>query len=258
MNDSERFLSAFSELRFYKKLVLRNLHFTVEGSTEKEVADLLIYGGDFVIAIQLKARNEKDQTSDPEKELKWLTNKCKVAKKQVKESITFIRSGDLPTFENGRNKQVKLSATTEIIPLVVFMNDNIRNNYVDLLDYVALGEEIKWEPEMRFAEQLGVVTRESRTRFTINHELRRGYDKLDYWQKNMASELYDEFGDGSFTSSMIFAKLEYNKDRAIATLHTFSMMGILWTDLDAIDGKTITYQFRVTPAEHPECFEKAA
>lgn len=84
------------------------------------------------------------------------------------------------------------------------------------------------------------------------------YDKLDYWQKNMASELYDEFGDGSFTSSMIFAKLEYNKDRAIATLHTFSMMGILGTDLDAIDGKTITYQFRVTPAEHPECFEKAA
>ena len=130
--------------------------------------------------------------------------------------------------------------------------------YVDLMDYVALGEEIKWEPEMRFAEQLGVVTRESRTRFTINHELRRGYDKLDYWQKNMASELYDEFGDGSFTSSMIFAKLEYNKDRAIATLHTFSMMGILGTDLDTIDGKTITYQFRVTPAEHPECFEKAA
>ena len=58
--------------------------------------------------------------------------------------------------------------------------------------------------------------------------------KLDYWQKNMASELYDEFGDGSFTSSMIFAKLEYKKDRAIATLHTFSMMGILGTDLDAI------------------------
>ncbi len=82
--------------------------------------------------------------------------------------------------------------------------------------------------------------------------------KLDYWQKNMASELYDEFGDGSFTSSMIFAKLEYKKDRAIATLHTFSMMGILGTDLDAIDGKTITYQFRVTSAEHPECFEKAA
>ena len=133
MNDSERFLSAFSELRFYKELVLRNLHFTVEGSTEKEVADLLIYGGDFVIAIQLKARNEKDQTSDPEKELKWLTNKCKVAKKQVKESIAFIRSGDLPTFENGRNKQVKLSATTEIIPLVVFMNDNIGNNYPHIL-----------------------------------------------------------------------------------------------------------------------------
>lgn len=133
MNDSEKFLSAFSELYFYKELVLRNLHFTIENSTEKEVADLLVYGGDFIIAIQLKARNEKDQTSDPEKELKWLTSKCKLAKKQVKESIAFIRSGNLPPFENGRNKQVQLSATVEIIPLVIFTNDNIENNYPHIL-----------------------------------------------------------------------------------------------------------------------------
>ena len=133
MNDSEKILSAFSELHFYKELVLRNLHFTPEDSTEKEVADLLINGGDFIIAIQLKARSEKDQTDDYEKELKWLNSKCKAAKRQVKESIEFINSGKLPSFENGRKKQVHLSVTTAIIPLVVFMNDNIGNDYPHVL-----------------------------------------------------------------------------------------------------------------------------
>ena len=74
MNDSERILSAFSEVYFYKELVLNNLHFTPENSTEKEVADLVINGGDFIIAIQLKARNEQDQTSDSEKEYMGLTS----------------------------------------------------------------------------------------------------------------------------------------------------------------------------------------
>ena len=133
MNDSEKILSAFSELYFYKELVLDNLHFTPEDSTEKEVADLVINGGDFIIAIQLKARNEHERTSDSEREYKWLTKKCKEAKKQVKESIVFIHSGKLPAFENSRHKQVQLSASTEVIPIVVFMNNSIGNNYPHIL-----------------------------------------------------------------------------------------------------------------------------
>lgn len=133
MNDSERILGAFSEVYFYKELVLNNLHFIPENSTEKEVADLVINGGDFIIAIQLKARNEQDQTSDSEKEYKWLTKKCKEAKKQVKESIAYINSGELPTFENSRNQEVQLSASTDVIPVVVFMNDNIGNSYPHIL-----------------------------------------------------------------------------------------------------------------------------
>lgn len=34
VNDSEKLLSAISELYFYKELVQSNLHFTEEGSTE--------------------------------------------------------------------------------------------------------------------------------------------------------------------------------------------------------------------------------
>ena len=91
VNDSERLLDAFSELYFYKELVQSNLHFTLEGSTEKEVADLLINVGDFIIAIQLKARNEKEQTFDEQQELKWLTSKCRKANKGLY-SIYPIRS----------------------------------------------------------------------------------------------------------------------------------------------------------------------
>ena len=133
MNDSERVLSDLSKMRFYKELVLDNLRVTEEGTTEKEIADLLINGIDFIIAIQLKARNEQDQTDSIEKELKWLTNKCKAAKKQVKESISSIRSGNLPSLENGRKRQVYLSASAEIVPLVIFMNENIGDNYPHVL-----------------------------------------------------------------------------------------------------------------------------
>lgn len=133
VNDSERLLSAFSELHFYKELVQSNLHFTLEGSTEKEVADLLINVGDFIIAIQLKARNEKEQTFDEQKELKWLTSKCKKAKKQIKESVQFIRSGQLPAFENGRSKFVSLISNAEIVPLIVFMNETVGNDYPHIL-----------------------------------------------------------------------------------------------------------------------------
>lgn len=133
VNESERLLKAISELRFYKELVQSNLQFTPEGSSEKEVADLLLNIGDIIIAIQLKARNNSEQSDSYEKEISWLTHKCKVAKKQVKESINFIKSGQLPSFMNGRNKSVSISADAQVIPLVIFINDKIEGDYPRIL-----------------------------------------------------------------------------------------------------------------------------
>lgn len=79
VNDSKKLLSAISELYFYKELVQSNLYFTLVGSTEKEVDDLLVNVGDFIITIQLKTRNKREQTSDFQRELKWLTSKCQKA-----------------------------------------------------------------------------------------------------------------------------------------------------------------------------------
>lgn len=126
VNESEKILSAFSQMYFYKELVLDDLNFVPENDTEKEVADVLLNIGDIIIAIQLKSRNDKDLTDDEKKEVKWLGRHCKAAKKQIKDSISFIRSGDLPTFENRRTMDVKLNETAKIVPLIIFMNENIK------------------------------------------------------------------------------------------------------------------------------------
>lgn len=133
VNDTEKILSAFAQIYFYKELVQDYLKFTKDGSTEKEVADLLLNLGDVIVAVQLKARNEADKTNDPMTEIKWLNHKCKDAKKQVKDSIAYIRSGSLPTFPNKRSQKIIVDSDADIVPLVIFMNEDIGNNYEHVL-----------------------------------------------------------------------------------------------------------------------------
>lgn len=125
MTKSEELLSAFSENFFFKELVFDSLHFTPDGGSEVELADLLINLGDIIIAIQLKERNEKHQTHDIDKEMIWFQKKCKAAKSQVKDTLEFISSGELPAFTNKRGQRVFFSSDAEMIPLVVFKNDTI-------------------------------------------------------------------------------------------------------------------------------------
>ena len=105
MTKSEQLLSAFSEDYFYKELVLDDLHFTPEGSSKIELADLIINLGDIILAIQLKERNDENQTNDPVSENNWFKDRCKEAKKQVKRSLELISSGTLPAFQNKRVAQ---------------------------------------------------------------------------------------------------------------------------------------------------------
>lgn len=95
MNNSERLLSAFAEKTFFKEFVMDDLCFTPESGSEIELADLLINLDSYIIAIQLKARNQTDQTDDKNIENKWLSKKCKNAKAQVKETLRLISSGSL-------------------------------------------------------------------------------------------------------------------------------------------------------------------
>lgn len=126
VNESEKILSAFSKLYFFNELVHDNLKFTPTGDTEKEVADVLLNLWDVIIAIQLKWRNDKDISDEEEKEIKWFGKKCRDAKRQVKESIGYIQKGDLPAFENGRKQKIVLNSEAKIIPLIIFMNKEIK------------------------------------------------------------------------------------------------------------------------------------
>ena len=125
MTKSEQLLSAFSEDYFFKELVFDDLWFTPPGSTKVELADLLINLGDIIVVIQLKERNEADQTYNLDEENKWFADRCKSAKKQVKKTLQYISSGILPTFMNKRGQSVQLQPDAVVIPLVVFENNQL-------------------------------------------------------------------------------------------------------------------------------------
>lgn len=125
VNNTEEILSAFSKMYFYNELVQDELKFTPAGYSEVELADLIVNLGDIILAIQLKARDENEQTDDMEKESKWLDSKSKKAKKQVKDTIEYISNGEPLQFKNGGEQLITINPEAKIIPLVVFMNKKI-------------------------------------------------------------------------------------------------------------------------------------
>ena len=131
MTNSEKLLSSFSENYFYKELVYADLKFTPTGGTEIELADLIINLEDIILAIQLDERNEKDRTQDKNIEEKWLKKKCKKAKEQIKDTISYITSEKV-SFINARGKKTIINPSAEVVPLVVFENDSI-SEYEHLL-----------------------------------------------------------------------------------------------------------------------------
>jgi len=124
LTNSEKLLSSFSENYFYKELVYSQLKFVPDGGTEIELADLIINLEDVILAIQLKERNEEDRTQDKNIEEKWLKKKCKKAKEQIKDTISYIKTEKV-SFVNARGKRTMINSDAEIVPLVVFENKSI-------------------------------------------------------------------------------------------------------------------------------------
>ncbi len=135
-----------------------------------------------------------------------------------------------------------------------FLLDKLDEGFIDLADYRAMDEESKWQNDMKLCQQLGLVTRITAGRYSINEKLEQGYGLLDQTQRTIASVLYETFGQESFTSEMIISTLEYTPSHTRAALHAFTLLGIL----DCTKGDIFSYQFLVTPEEHPECFAPAA
>jgi hypothetical protein len=124
MTKSEKLLGSFAENFFYKELIYSELKFVPEDGTEVELADLIINLEDVVLAVQLKERNAVDRTQNKSVEEKWLKKKCKKAKEQIKDTISYIKNEEV-SFLNARGKETKINPNAEIVPLVVFENESI-------------------------------------------------------------------------------------------------------------------------------------
>lgn len=125
---------------------------------------------------------------------------------------------------------------------------------ITLDDYCERGNESKWVSDMILATQLGLVEQKRADQFTILKHLNTDLPILSKKQKEVATEMYECFGNEIFSAEMVVATLDYSDSHATAYLHKFTLLRIL--DRKKEDGNK--YQFLVNPEEHPQLFTNVA
>ena len=123
-------------------------------------------------------------------------------------------------------------------------------------DYERIGETTKMSTDMAFAKQLGLVELLPDGNYEINKALKNSFNKIEKGTKNILSEMYSIFGDGLFSAEMVIAELNYSHSHTNATLHKLTWLKVLNCTID--EEKRYSYQFLITPEDHPECFVLAA
>ena len=123
-------------------------------------------------------------------------------------------------------------------------------------DYEIIGEATKMNTDMAFAKQLGLVELLPDGNYEINKALKNSFNKIEKGTKNILSEMYSIFGDGLFSAEMVIAELNYSHSHTNATLHKLTWLKVLNCTLD--EEKKYSYQFLITPEDHPECFNAVA
>jgi len=119
-------------------------------------------------------------------------------------------------------------------------------------DYEIIGEATKMNTDMAFAKQLGLVELLPDGNYEINKALKNSFNKIEKGTKNILSEMYSIFGDGLFSAEMVIAELNYSHSHTNATLHKLTWLKVLNCTID--EEKRYSYQFLITPEDHPECF----
>ena len=123
-------------------------------------------------------------------------------------------------------------------------------------DYERIGETTKMSTDMAFAKQLGLVELLPDGNYEINKALKNSFNKIEKGTKNILSEMYSIFGDGLFSAEMVIAELNYSHSHTNATLHKLTWLKVLNCTID--EEKRYSYQFLITPEDHPECFNAVA
>ena len=165
--------------------------------------------------IELKTKNIEE---------KWLQKKCKKAKEQIKDTISYIKNENV-SFVNARGKETKINSEAEIIPLVVFENDSIseyehllrshsaegltvncmsledyRNMCIELVSPIEIVEYIKWRHE--FYEKNGPVN-------LMVTETEQGFFMCKPQNKEtlVHQYLYEHYGDEALLEDKFYFEL---------------------------------------------------
>ena len=134
------------------------------------------------------------------------------------------------------------------------VRQNLKKGYITADGYEAHGEIGQWYYDMKLAEQMGLVSRVTKDRYAIMRDAQPRLSMLDPVQKMRVRQMYDKFGDETFSLEMVVATLDYSSNKASACLHQFTLLRIL----DCRKEDQLLYQFIVNPKENPEIFSEAA
>lgn len=127
---------------------------------------------------------------------------------------------------------------------------------ITLEDYAQRDQTSRWATDMQFAMQLGLVEKVTPRQYKILRELKKDPPALSKSQKRIITDLYESFGEQTFSIEMVVATLDYSGSHASAILHQFTLLRLVECQTDVAN--QYRYQFLVNPQDHPECFEKAA
>lgn len=119
MTNSEKLTSLISQKYFLKQYIYSDLY-VKEGGEEKEFCDCLLEFDSIYVCIQIKERNEAADGS----EHKWFRKKVlKVAKDQIKDTISFFGNSDNIIFSKTSDFAIDRNKT--MIPVIVFLNSEL-------------------------------------------------------------------------------------------------------------------------------------
>lgn len=119
--ESEHIVTSISSNVFFKEFTFDKNQFK-SGNRELELADNVLWLDDLLFVIQVKERNPKEIKTSIE-ENKWYDNVIKKAKKQIADSLTFLKTYDAIKIKNLRQQEIEISKPNldSINKIIVYM-----------------------------------------------------------------------------------------------------------------------------------------
>ncbi len=181
-----------------------------------------------------------------------MANVEQTAPTQEKQPITYS-----PAFMEMLDKLGSSVRSSKDMRVATMLKECLPNGMITLKNYRKAGCENSWNKDMRFAVQLGLVEKVDNGCYRILPDIKSSAVMLSDSQKEIASSMYQSFGDQEFSSEMVVATLDYTSSHVSAVLHQFTLMKILNCCCISENNK-YAYQFMVNPRENPEYFVEVA